>query len=74
MNKLIIFNEPVQWVRKSQQTVNLRIGKIREQLFSSRQLTDSIIYLERVSSELNSQVRTGRTCERMRARNWKVSC
>ncbi len=31
MNKLIIFNEPVQSVRKSQQT----------QLFSSRKLTDS---------------------------------
>ncbi len=32
-----------------------------------------IIYLDQVSSELNSQVRTGRTCEFMRARNWKVS-
>ncbi len=31
MNKLILFNEPVQSVRKSQQT----------QLFSSRKLTDS---------------------------------
>ncbi len=40
MNKLIIFNEPVQSVRKSQQTIHLQIAMIRLQLFSSR-LTDS---------------------------------
>ncbi len=47
MNKLIIFNEPVQSVRKSQQT----------QLFSSRKLTDSNDpFRSRVFfSELNSQ-------------------
>ncbi len=37
----IIFNEPVKSVRKSQQTINSRIGMIRLQLFTSRQLTDS---------------------------------
>ncbi len=41
MNKLIIFNEPVKSVRKSQQTIHSRIGMIRLQLFLSRQLTDS---------------------------------
>ncbi len=41
MNKLIIFNEPVKSVRKSQQTIHSRIGMIRLQLFSSRKLTDS---------------------------------
>ncbi len=56
MNKLIIFNEAVKSVRKSQQTIHSRIGMIRLQLFSSRQLTDSNDRLERVFSELNSQV------------------
>ncbi len=41
MNKLIIFNEPVKSVRKSQQTIHSRIRMIRLQLFSSRKLTDS---------------------------------
>ncbi len=41
MNKLILFNEPVQSVRKSQQTIHSRIAMIRLQLFSSRKLTDS---------------------------------
>ncbi len=41
MNKLILFNEPVKSVRKSQQTIHSRIGMIRLQLFSSQQLTDS---------------------------------
>ncbi len=43
MNKLIIFNEPVQSVRKSQQTIHLRIAikMIWLQLFSSGKLTDS---------------------------------
>ncbi len=41
MNKLIIFNEPVQSVHKSQQTILSRIGMIRLHLFSSRKLTDS---------------------------------
>ncbi len=41
MNKLIIFNEPVKSVRKSQQTIHSRITMIRLQLFSSRKLTDS---------------------------------
>ncbi len=40
MNKLILFNEPVQSVRKSQQTILSRMAMIRLQLFSSR-LTDS---------------------------------
>ncbi len=57
MNKLILFNEPVKSVRRSQQTIHLRIGMIRLQLFSSRKLTDSNERLERVSSELNSQVK-----------------
>ncbi len=71
MNKLIIFNEHVQSVRKSQQTTHSRIGMMRLQLFSKLQLTDSndLFRLERVSSELNSQERTGRPCERARARN-----
>ncbi len=41
MNKLIIFNEPVQSVRKSQQTIHSWIEMIRLHLFSSRKLTDS---------------------------------
>ncbi len=41
MNKLIIFNEPVKSVRKSQQTIHSQIAMIRLQLFSSRKLTDS---------------------------------
>ncbi len=41
MNKLILFNEPVKSVRKSQQTIHSRIGMIRLQLFLSRKLTDS---------------------------------
>ncbi len=41
MNKLILFNEPVQSVGKSQQTIHSRIAMIRLQLFSSRKLTDS---------------------------------
>ncbi len=58
MNKLILFNEPVQSVRKSQQTIHSQIAMIRLQLFSSRKLTDSKIRLERVFfSELNSQVK-----------------
>ncbi len=40
MNKLIIFNESVQSVHKSQQKINSRIWMIRLQLFSSR-VTDS---------------------------------
>ncbi len=41
MNKLIIFNETCQSVRKSQQTIHIKIAMIRLQLFSSRKLTDS---------------------------------
>ncbi len=41
MNKLIIFDEPVQSVRKSQKTNNSLIRMIRLQLFLSWQLTDS---------------------------------
>ncbi len=41
MNKLILFSEPVQSVRKSPQTIHSRIAMIRLQLFSSRKLTDS---------------------------------
>ncbi len=41
MNKLILFNEPVQSVRKSQQTIPSQIGMIGLQLFSSQKLTDS---------------------------------
>ncbi len=53
MNKLIIFNEPVQSVRKSQQTIHSQIAMIRLQL-----LMLQMIRLERVFfSELNSQVK-----------------
>ncbi len=41
MNKLIIFNESVKSVRKSQQTIHSQIGMIRLQLFSSQKLTAS---------------------------------
>ncbi len=57
MNKLIIFNEPVKSVRRSQQTIHSRIGMIRLQLFSSRHSLIQMIRLERVSSELNSRVK-----------------
>ncbi len=40
MNKLIIFNESVQSIHKSQQKIHSRIWMIRLQLFSSR-VTDS---------------------------------
>ncbi len=46
---------------------------MRELEWSDCSCSDSVIqmnHLERVSSELNSQVWTGRTCERMRVRNW----
>ncbi len=64
MNKLILFNEPVKSVRKSQQTIHLRIGMILLQLFSSHSLIQ-MNRLERVFSELNSQVKN-----RARVRNW----
>ncbi len=50
MNKLIIFNEPVQSVRKSQQTIHSQISRVESSLIQ-------MIRLERVSSELNSQVK-----------------
>ncbi len=50
MNKLILFNEPVQSVRKSQQTINSQIFRVENSLIQ-------MISLERVSSELNSQVK-----------------
>ncbi len=51
MNKLIIFNEPVQSVRKSQQTILSRISRVESSLIQ-------MIRLERVFfSELNSQVK-----------------
>ncbi len=39
MKIMIIFNEPVKLVRKSQPKINSQIGMIRLQLFSSRQHT-----------------------------------
>ncbi len=51
MNKLILFNEPVQSVRKSQQTIHSRISRVENSLIQ-------MIRLERVFfSELNSQVK-----------------
>ncbi len=51
MNKLIIFNEPVQSVRKSQQTIHSQISRVESSLIQ-------MIRLERVFfSELNSQVK-----------------
>ncbi len=50
MNKLILFNEPVQSVRKSQQTIHSQISRVESSLIQ-------MIRLERVSSELNSQVK-----------------
>ncbi len=51
MNKLILFNEPVQSVRKSQQTINSQISRVENSLIQ-------MIHLERVFfSELNSQVK-----------------
>ncbi len=41
MNKLIIFNEAVKSVRKSQQTIHSGTAMIWLQLFSCRKLTDS---------------------------------
>ncbi len=58
MNKLILFNEPVQSVRKSQQTIHSRIAMIRLQLFWVENSLIQMIRLERVFfSELNSQVK-----------------
>ncbi len=53
MNKLILFNEPSG--RKSQQMILSRIGMIRLQLFKNSLI--QMIRLERVFSELNSQVK-----------------
>ncbi len=51
MNKLILFNEPVQSVRKSQQTIHSQISRVESSLIQ-------MIRLERVFfSELNSQVK-----------------
>ncbi len=51
MNKLILFNEPVQSVRKSQQTIHSQISRVENSLIQ-------MIRLERVFfSELNSQVK-----------------
>ncbi len=51
MNKLILFNEPVQSVRKSQQTIHSQISRVENSLIQT-------IRLERVFfSELNSQVK-----------------
>ncbi len=51
MNKRILFNEPVQSVRKSQQTIHSQISRVENSLIQ-------MIRLERVFfSELNSQVK-----------------
>ncbi len=51
MNKLILFNEPVQSFRKSQQTIHSQISRVENSLIQ-------MIRLERVFfSELNSQVK-----------------
>ncbi len=51
MNKLILFNEPVQSVRKSQQTIHSQISRVENSLIQ-------MIRLERVFfSELNSQIK-----------------
>ncbi len=58
MNKLILFNEPVQSVRKSQQTIHSQTAMIRLQLFWVEKSLIQMIRLERVFfSELNSQVK-----------------
>ncbi len=58
MNKLIIFNEPVQSVRKSQQTINSRIATNDCSCSRVENSLIQMIRLERVfSSELNSQVK-----------------
>ncbi len=51
MNKLILFNEPVKSVRKSQQTIHSQISRVENSLIQ-------MISLKRVFfSELNSQVK-----------------
>ncbi len=57
MNKLILFNEPVKSVRKSQQRIQSQIEMID---CSCSRVDDSLIQmicLEQVFSELNSQVK-----------------
>ncbi len=64
MNKLIIFNEPVKSVRKSQQTIH-SISEWSD--CSCSRVDNSLIQmnrLERVFNELNSQVKN-----RARVRN-----
>ncbi len=58
MNKLIIFNEPVQSVRKSLQTIHWRIAMIDCSCSRVETSLIQMIRLERVFfSELNSQVK-----------------
>ncbi len=58
MNKLILFNEPVKSVRKSQQTIHSRIAMIDCSCSRVENSLIQMIRLERVFfSELNSQVK-----------------
>ncbi len=58
MNKLIIFNEPVQSVRKSQQTIHSQIATNDCSCSRVENSLIQMIRLERVFfSELNSQVK-----------------
>ncbi len=59
MNKLIIFNEPVQSVRKSQQTIHsLNCNDPITAVLESKNSLIQMIRLERVFfSEVNSQVK-----------------
>ncbi len=66
MNTLIVFNEAVKLIHKSQQMIHSQIEMIRSQLFWSRQLTDSNEPFR--ASQWTELIRTGRSREH--AHNW----
>ncbi len=51
MNKLIIFNEPVKSVRKSQQTIHSQISRVESSLIQMIRLASLLQWTELTSKE-----------------------
>lgn len=45
LNELILFSEPIKVVRKSHPMIHLQIRLIQSQLFTSQQITDSVVFM-----------------------------
>ncbi len=45
INELILFSEPIKVVCKSHTMIHLQIRLIQSQLFSSQQITDSVVFM-----------------------------